>query len=109
MASALAPSPGKNRAANAELRRADANARPIVDLTYGVTDVQNVEPEFGACPKSEVEFLDHACVDGHIFRQGGAIGHRWSACAQTPWLRRSTHWHEKAQTLRGAVGGLGGR
>jgi hypothetical protein len=35
--------PRKDRAADAELRRADANAGPVADLINGVADVQNIK------------------------------------------------------------------
>jgi hypothetical protein len=42
----------KDRATNAELRRADANSRAIADFVDRVADIQNIEAKFRPLPGS---------------------------------------------------------
>src|SRR5580704_19357354 len=72
----------KDRAANAELRRANANPRAVSDFIDRVADVQNIEAQFRPLPDPQIEFLDNAGVNGRIFRQRRAVWHGGRACAQ---------------------------
>jgi len=81
---------GEDRAANAELRRADPNPGAIADFINGVADVQNIEAKFGTCSDPKIELLDDACIEGGIFWQGRTIWHRWRAGTQAA-LRDEIH------------------
>ncbi len=67
--------PCQNGAADAELRRADANPRAVADLIDAVADIQDIEAKFCSLPDPEIEFLDDAGVDDRISRQRPAIWH----------------------------------
>ena len=74
--------PRKDRAADAELRRADANPRAIADFIDGISDIQDVEAKFDSLPDPEIELLDDARVDDRVGWQRRAIRHGGCAGAQ---------------------------
>jgi hypothetical protein len=51
---------GKDRAADAKLRGAEANPGAVADLINGIANVQNIETKFGACSDPKIELLDDA-------------------------------------------------
>jgi hypothetical protein len=78
------------RACRSGLIGTDANPRAVANFVHAVTDVQNIEAQFGPLPYPEIDLLGNARVDGQIFRQGRAIWHRWRTGAQAA-LRDEIH------------------